>query len=392
MRIGIDYTAAVRQGAGIGRYTRGLIRALAEIDQETPYVLFSAGRDPDPRPWPSNFSPRQVPLSDRHLSIVWHRLRLPLPIEWFTGPLDLFHSPDFVLPPVRRARTVLTIHDLSFLRYPECFSPPLLRYLLAAVPRSVERADLVLADSENTRDDLIELLGVPAESIRVVYAGVEPEFTPRPQAEVQAVRERYGIQRPYLLGLGTLQPRKNFRRLIEAYHLLREEHDIPQQLVIGGGHGWLYEPIMEAIERHGLQEDVRLIGFCDDADLPALYTGADLFAFPSLYEGFGIPVLEAMACGTPVVAADTSSLPEVAGDAALLVPPTDVEALAQALWLALDDSALRETLRARGFEQCRRFTWHDSAHRLLECYEELLAGEAQASPLREHGLPHESEQ
>lgn len=372
MRIGIDYTAAVRQVAGIGRYTRGLIRALAELDHETPYVLFSAGRDADARPWPANFATRSMPLSDRHLSIIWQRLRLPLPIEWLTGALDLFHSPDFVLPPVRHARTVLTVHDLSFLRYPECFSPPLLRYLLSAVPRSVERADLVLADSENTRDDLIELLGVPPERIRVVYAGVEPEFAPSLQAEIEAVRERYSIQRPYLLGVGTLQPRKNFRRLIEAYHLLRQERSIPHQLVIAGGRGWLYEPILEAIESHGLQEDVRLIGFVDDTDLPALYTGADLFAFPSLYEGFGIPVLEAMACGTPVVAADASSLPEVAGEAALLVSPTDIEALAEALWLGLDDSELRETLRARGWEQCRRFTWSASAQQLLASYTDLI--------------------
>jgi glycosyltransferase involved in cell wall biosynthesis len=376
MRIGIDYTAAVRQWAGIGRYTRGLIRALAEIDHETTYVLFSAGRDPDPRPWPANYASRALPLNDRHLSILWQKLRLPVPVEWFTGPLDLFHSPDFVLPPVRRARTVLTIHDLSFLRYPECFSPPLLRYLLDAVPRSVDGADLILADSENTRDDLEEMLGVPTERVRVVYAGLEPTFGPRPEAEIAAVRQRYGIERPYLLGLGTLQPRKNFVRLIEAYHTLRQKHGIPHQLVIGGGRGWLYEPILEAVESRGLQEDVLLIGYVDDGDLPALYAGADLFAFPSLYEGFGIPVLEAMACGTPVVTAAASSLPEVAGEAALLVPPLDVEALADALWQALDDRALREVLRARGLEQCRRFTWRASAERLRACYAEVAAPSA----------------
>lgn len=374
MAIGIDYTAAVRQGAGIGRYTRGLIRALAELDRDTRYVLFSAGRDPDPRPWPANFTARPAPLSDRQLSILWHRLRLPAPIEWFTGPLDLFHSPDFVLPPVRRARTALTIHDLSFLRYPECFSPPLLRYLLNAVPRSVERADLILADSSSTRDDLMEMLGVPAERIRVVYAGVEPSFEPRPLPEVDAVRQRYGIGRPYLLGLGTLQPRKNFVRLIEAYRLLRQEQGIPHQLVIGGGRGWLYEPIIEAAKAHGLGDDVLLIGFVDDGDLAALYTGAEAFVFPSLYEGFGLPVLEAMACGTPVVAASTSSLPEVAGEAALLVSPHDTGALAEAMAQVLGNDALRTTLRMRGFEQCRRFTWRAAAQDLLACYTDLIGG------------------
>lgn len=160
MRIGIDYTAAVRQRAGIGRYARSLIRALARRDHENDYVLLSAGKEPDAEPWPANFSLRALPVTDRHLSILWQKLRLPLPVEWLTGRLDLFHSPDFVLPPVRKARTVLTIHDLSFLRHPECSSPALLEYLMSAVPRSVARADLILADSQSTQHDLIELMGM----------------------------------------------------------------------------------------------------------------------------------------------------------------------------------------------------------------------------------------
>ncbi len=372
-RIGIDYTAAVQQGAGIGRYTRGLIGALAALDRTNRYVLFSAGRAAAER-WPTNFSRRALPLTDRHLAILWQRLRLPIPVELFTGRVDIFHSPDFVLPPVAAARTVLTIHDLSFMRYPECSSPPLLEYLMRSVPRSVARADLLLADSASTRQDLMELLGVPGERVRVVYAGVEGRFAPvEDKAVIGATLRRYGIQRPYILGLGTLQPRKNFVRLIQAYDRLRHAHHLPHQLVIGGGRGWLYEEIDACIERLGLQEQVRLIGFVQDDDLPALYTAADVFAFPSLYEGFGIPILEAMACGTPVVTATTSSLPEVAGDAALMVSPTDEEALADALWRALDDTALRDTLRRRGFDQVRRFTWEAAAQQLLASYTELAA-------------------
>lgn len=375
MRIAIDYTAAVRQGAGIGRYTRGLVRALAEIDQQNDYVLFSAGRDRQGG-WPANFRLRPLPLTDRHLSILWQRLRLPLPIELVTGRVDILHSPDFVLPPTLARHKVLTVHDLSFMRYPECSSPPLLEYLLGSVPRSVAHADLILADSQSTRRDLLELLNVPPERVVVLYAGVEPRYAPQEPAAVQAVARRYGLARPFILGLGTLQPRKNYVRLIRAYHLLRQRHDVPHQLVIGGGRGWLYEDIDATIAELGLEEKVRLVGFVDDADLPALYAAADLFAFPSLYEGFGIPVLEAMGCGTPVVTADNSSLPEVAGDAAMLVDALDVEALADALWRLIDDGALRQILVQRGQQQVQRFTWRAAAEQLLGAYSALGGAEA----------------
>ncbi|MBC7239779.1 MAG: glycosyltransferase, partial [Chloroflexi bacterium] len=199
MRIAIDYTSAVRQKAGIGRYTRGLANALAEVDHETTYILLSAGRDRTERAWPANFYRRALPLSDRHLAILWQRLRLPLPVELLTGRIDLFHSPDFTLPPVWRARTVLTIHDLSFMRCPECFSKPLLDYLLASVPRAVRRADFILADSASTRHDLAELLGVLPERMAVAYPGVEAHFAPvEDAATLEARLARYGVERPYL--------------------------------------------------------------------------------------------------------------------------------------------------------------------------------------------------
>ncbi len=372
MRIGIDYTAAVRQGAGIGRYTRGLVRALAEMDQQNRYVLFSAGRDRQGG-WPANFALRSVPLTDRHLSILWQRLRLPIPIELVTGRLDILHSPDFVLPPTLARHKVLTVHDLSFMRCPECSSPALLEYLMRSVPRSVARAHLILADSQSTRRDLLDLLDVPPERVEVLYAGVEPRYAPQEAAAAQAAARKYGLAQPFILGLGTLQPRKNFARLIRAYHLLRQRHHVPHQLVIGGGRGWLYEDIDATIAELGLAEQVRLVGFVDDADLPALYAGADLFAFPSLYEGFGIPILEAMGCGTPVVTADNSSLPEVAGDAALLVDPLDIEALADALWRVIDDGALRQTLVQRGYQQVQRYTWRAAAETLLGIYRSVSA-------------------
>ena len=381
MRIGIDYTAAVRQGAGIGRYCRELIRALAQVDQDNEYLLLIAGNSsPEEKDkldsafaGARNFSYRHLRLSERWLYRLWHRLQLPLPIEIVSGRLDLFHSPDFTLPPTR-ARTILTVHDLSFLRVPQHADPRLRQYLHKVVPRSVRRADLVLADSESTKRDLIELLDTPVERVRVVMAGVDAHFQPvTDEAALTRIRERYRLPERFILSVGTLQPRKNFVGLIEAFHQMRQRTHAPQRLVIVGQKGWLYDEIFATVATLGLEEQVSFLGFVADEDLPALYTLADLFAFPSFYEGFGIPILEAMACGTPVVASDASSLPEVVGEAGLMVKPEDTAALAEAMERALDDAALRVELIARGREQARRFTWEQSARQLHAAYQAVMA-------------------
>lgn len=378
MRIGIDYTAALRQGAGIGRYTRQLVRALLALDTRNEYVLLTAsgGLRATHLSFQSiaehaNVRRIDLPLSDRSLNILWHRLRLPLWVELVSGALDVFHSPDFALPPVHRARTLLTVHDLSFMRVPECSAPGLRSYLLRVVPASVRRADVVLADSESTRMDMIELLGVDPDRVRVIYAGVEPCFQRvRDQSVLEAVRNRYRLPARFVLGLGTLQPRKNFERLIAAYAQMRGEARSGLKLVIAGGLGWMCEGIFRRVEELGLQDEVLFPGYVADEDLPALYSMAEVFAFPSLYEGFGLPPLEAMACETPVVASNVSSLPEVLGDAALSVDPLDVPALAQAMLRVLNDAALRAALVRRGVAQARKFTWEQAAGKLLEVYTE----------------------
>jgi len=317
-----------------------------------------------------------VPISDHTLAIVWHRLQLPLWVELVTGRLDIFYSPDFVLPPLRHGKTMLTIHDLSFMRYPECTDANLRVYLNKVVPRSVQRADLVLADSQHTKDDLTELLGVEANRVQVIYPGVEARFRPiEDRAILEQVRKRYNLPSQFILGLGTLQPRKNFTRLIEAFADLRS-FDLAQdrsaicdlRLVIAGGKGWLYEEIFATVERLGLGEQVVFPGFVADEDLPALYNLADLFVFPSLYEGFGLPPLEAMACGTPVITSNASSLPEVVGGAGLMVEPTDVESLAQAMRRVLEDESLQQEMIAKGLEQANQFTWEKAAVKLFSLY------------------------
>jgi glycosyltransferase involved in cell wall biosynthesis len=317
---------------------------------------------------------RVIPLSQRNLTRVWHRLRLPLPVEAFIGSLDLFYSPDFVLPPVLRARTLLTVHDLSFVRHPQTADPHLYRYLNVAVPRSVRRADHILADSQNTAHDLTELWDVPSGKISVLYPGVESRFRPvTDAAELDRVRNRYDLPQHFIFTVGTLQPRKNYERLIRAFSQLRvATKDHSHRLVVAGGKGWLYESIFDSVRELGLEERVLFPGFVDDEDLPALYTLADLFAFPSLYEGFGLPVLEAMACGTPVICSEASSLPEVAGDATLLVDPLDMEGWTQAMRQALNDEELRRSLVARGLAQARGFSWERAARELQRLCRSLV--------------------
>lgn len=396
MRIGIDYTSAMRQGAGIGRYTRELVRALAALDRDNEYVLFVAigglrSLEGSGQPfsvaqfastWPPNFRIRSVPLSDHRLVVLWHRLRLPLPVDLVTGPVDVFHSPDFTLPPLRHGKTVLTVHDLSFIRYPETADAGLRAYLNRAVPRSVARADLVLADSRSTRDDLVELFGTDAARIQVLYPGVESRFHPIADKDhdpiacdgtgLDQIRERYGLHFPFILSVGTLQPRKNYIRLIEAFGQMKDMaagDDVRRmRLVIVGGKGWLYEEIFARVEALGLTDAVLFLGRLADEDLPALYNLADLFVFPSLYEGFGLPVLEAMACGVPVVCSTASSLPEVIGDAGLMVDPHDVEGLAVAMARVIADRALRARMVEKGLARARRFTWTAAAERLLDIY------------------------
>lgn len=374
--IGIDYTAAHEQGAGIGRYVRELVRALAALDDATPYRLFVAGARHSVLPPPpgANFAWRPTRVTPLWFARLWHRLQLPLPVEAFTGPVRLFHATDFTLPPtLPGTRTLLTVHDLSFVRAPETATPVLKAYLDAVVPRSVRRATHVLADSQATKDDLVELYGTLPDKVTVLLGGVNPEFTPVADADArQAVRARYGLPpNPYIFSVGTVQPRKNYARLIEALAALGPQY-AEYHLVIAGGRGWLDAPIYQTVRDLGMGERVHFTGFARDEDLPALYSDAVCLAYPSLYEGIGLPVLEAMACGTPVVTSTVSSLPEVAGDAALLVDPYDVQALSEALRCLLDDSALRETLIARGARQAAFFTWERAAAQLLAVYRQMV--------------------
>lgn len=381
MRIAIDYTAAIAQRAGIGRYTRSLVAALADlVATEAPpgdtLTLYSSEPPTIERPFPrgAHIQPKVAGwgghvAGNRAMTVLWHRLGIPLPVQTFTGPVDVLHAPDFALPPSLGARCIVTIHDLAFLTHPECALPSLVAYLASVVPRAVERADHVVAVSHTTADDLVRLLGVPRAKISVIALGVDPAFQPvRDPVMLTAVTEHYGLAPPFILAVGTLEPRKNYARLIAAFAQAHRTPGGPRMLAIAGGTGWLTEGIHRAIAESGVAESVRLLGYVPDGDLPALYSSANVVAVPSLYEGFGIPILEAMACGAPVLASTGGSLPEVAGDAAVLVAPTDVEAMTEGLLRLSRDTDARAELAARGQARARQFTWEACARAHLDLY------------------------
>jgi glycosyltransferase involved in cell wall biosynthesis len=380
MRIAIDYSAAVNQRAGVGRLVRNQVLALAELDHDNEYRLVYArpnrGRVPE-FPLARNFSRHEVGVRERWLTIAWHRAKLPLPADWLSGPVDLYHSPDFVLPPLRHARGILTVHDLAFLMRPDCADERLRVYLEGVVPRSVQRADFIVADSENTRNDLVVLLGVQPASIAVVPGGVEARFVPvTDQALLRRARQQVGVgDAPFVLAIGVIEPRKNLNRLMDAFFALKQRGAVPAELklVLAGGKGWLVDGIFEHHAASPIRDDILMPGFVPDEMLPAFYSAAEVLAFPSLYEGFGLPILEAMACGTPVVASHASCLPEVAEGAALMIEPTDVDGLSAALELALLDTALRARLIEQGRQRAAPYTWARAAHLLLKVYEKVAA-------------------
>ena len=384
VRIAIDMTAAAWQGAGIGRYNRELVRAVfAVAPSDYTFVLFYAAG------WPGQCPPYQdyldalcqlrpatrrvpIPLPPRRLTQVWHRLRLPLRLEWLTGPIDAVHAPDFVLPPTHKPG-IVTIHDLSYLVHPECAVPGVARYLREAVPPSLQRAQAIFADSHSTKHDLVRLLDVAASRIQVVYAAVDERFAPYAAHLIAHIREKYHLPQRFLLSGGTLEPRKNYVRLFEAYAQVQAQTSMPP-LVVFGRKGWMYEDIIAAPARLGVADMVTFVDFVDDNDLPALYNLAWGFVYPSVYEGFGLPPLEAMACGTPTLVSDVSSLPEVVGDAALRVDPYDTPEIARQLKILVNDDTVRTQLRVAGPKQAQLFRWHDAAHQVIQAYHTLVTG------------------
>ncbi len=301
--------------------------------------------------------------------ILWEQAVQPFTLA--SSELDLYHALAFVAPFALRLPSVVTIYDLSFMHYPERLPAARRLYLRALTGLTCRRARRVIAISQSTARDLVETLHLPADKIDVAAPGCDPAvFHPLPAEQIAAFRRTKELPERFWLFIGTLEPRKNLLVLLDAYAALPQPRP---PLIIGGGKGWDYEPIFAAVERYQLGQTVQFVGFIPSEDLPIWYNCADVFIYPSVFEGFGLPVLEAMACGTPVIVSDASSLPEVAGDAGLCVPPHDVAGWTEALRRAWDDAEWRSSARQRGLGEAARYTWAGTAQQTVESYRKAKA-------------------
>ena len=371
MHIAIDAHSVGTGLAGNETYASNLVEALAEVDRENRYTVYVTKPEAEARfagRWENVSVRRTLP----HTPLV--RIPLTLSAELRRRPVDLLHV-QYTAPPLAPCPVVATVHDLSFEHIPETFKLRSRVQLRITVRATVRRAAHVIAPSEFTRRDLVETYKLDPARVTAIPLAVSPRFRrAEDAAEVARVRGRYGIAAEYVLAVGSIQPRKNLARLLRAYSALRRARgrsNLPQ-LVLVGKKAWLYGETLRAVEAEGLAGSVVLTGYVPEADLPALYSGALCFAYPSFYEGFGLPPLEAMSCGAPVLTGNLTSLPEVVGDAALTVDPFDVEALADALGRLIDDDALRARLRERGLQRARDFDWRDTARMTLLTYRRVI--------------------
>lgn len=367
MRIALDATAIPRLMAGAAVYTYELTHALAAVDNENEYVVLARGDLFDDlaasRP---GLRVLKVRVRSRTMRLLWEQTVLPLHLRRLR--IDVLHSPHHTTPLAPcGCRRVVTFHDLTFFLLPGRYPPSRRLYFQTMTRLSALVADAVIVPSEAVRQDVMRVLRLPSRRVFVTPEAAGPAFAPQDADAVEAVRRRYGLDGPFLLSVGSLEPGKNRERLLQAFARLRAR-GLEYTLAVAGQRAWRYEGEAPLARRLGLAEAVRFLGHVPAADLPALYSAADLFVFPSLYEGFGLPALEAMACGTPVVTSSVSALPEVVGDAALQVNPLDIEALAEAMERLLRDDGLRTDLRERGLRRAEEFSWERTARATLSVY------------------------
>lgn len=388
MRVCLDLSPTVHRRAGWGTYARELATALSTLDAAPQLTLFyndPARAGPLP-PGLAHLPTHTLPVATRPwrlLAALSQQLNFGLD-RWLPN-CNVFHATEHLLPRLKSCKTVLTVHDLIYALFPKYHLPLNKWFLNSFMPVFVRRADAIITVSECSKRDLVNLYGVSPERIAVVYEGVDERFHADPGPDVVAsVQQRYALPDRFMLYVGTIEPRKNLITLLDALKRLQvagyklqvgpdsfQPSTCNLQLVIAGRTGWLYQPFFDRLKALGLEDTVRLLGYVPDEDLPALYRAADVFVFPSLYEGFGLPPLEAMACGTPVICSNTSSLPEVVGDAGILVDPLDVEAWSAALARLLADAGLRAHLRRRGQDRAARFNWQETARRTLDTYRQV---------------------
>lgn len=363
MRLGIDARLVHYHQAGISRYCLQLMRALADINKEDQFVIFQSRRDRRTLVEQANFQIRPLWTPSHH---PLEQLLLSLELR-FT-PLDVLHSPDFIPPFRRRCRSIITIHDLAFLLYPQYLTKSSARYY-GQIDQAVRHTDHIIAVSESTRRDIVRLLGVPEPMITVIHEAPRRFFHQLPDVDLRPrLHQRFGLERDFVLFVGTIEPRKNIPTLLSAFQQLLDHYRPEVDLVLAGAPGWLTDELHSLVGRLKLDHRVHFLGRVSDQELVWLYNAARVFVFPSFYEGFGLPPLEAMACGAPVIVSNVSSLPEVVGDAGLLFDPTDPTDLTVAIWRLLSDETLRREMIEKGLRRAARFSWQRAARETLELY------------------------
>jgi len=368
----IDVSAAVHAKAGIGRYAGSLARALVELEPERFALFYNRGAETEP--------PRDLALVPARTiragykpwrMAVWAGQSARVGFNRLVPSAELFHATEHLLPPLRGVPTVLTVHDMIFKLFPEHQKRLNYWYLNSTMPLYCRRADAIITVSECSKHDIVKHYGLDPAKITVIHEAASSECVPASQAAVDAIRRRYGLPERFLIHVSTIEPRKNLMRLAEALQRLRDEGLIIP-LVMTGAKGWLYDDLFRRLDELDIREDVHLTGYVPAEDLAVLVSAATVATMPSVYEGFGLPVLEAMACGTPVVCSNASSLPEVGGDAARYFDPYDVAAMAEAIRVVWTDADLRAEMREQGLEQAARFSWKRAAQETLSLYERIL--------------------
>ena len=358
MNIAIDVSQMCYEGTGVARYVRGLTQALLAHDSSHHFILFAGAlrqrsfftKLAVTHPW-NKAEWKIVPLPPKLAGLALNFL--PIPFELLTGSADLIHASDWSEPSAQ-APMVTTVHDLVFRKYPETVDPLILKTQRKRLARIVKNQTHIIADSLSTKNDLVKIYNLPKSRITVIYPGIDARYTPQSKKEIDRVKHKYHLPEKYYLSLGTQEPRKNLVRLVVACQTLE------YPLVLTGKQGW-GQQVKE-------QDHILSLGYVDEADLPGLYSGATVFIYPSLYEGFGFPVAEAMACGTPVVTSEISSLPEVGGSASVLVDPTNIESIRDGIIRAEKE---QEKRRQAGLQQSKKFTWEKTAKQVLEVYEKI---------------------
>ncbi len=373
MRVGIDISFIIKDRVGVDQYIYNLLRGLANVDSDNLYYLYS-----------NRAVPEEFFCIGGNFKVVIHKSKILPRIMWvqFVLPgllkrdgIELLHAPCYMAPSRARCPKVITFHDMASWLFPEKFR--LIHRIVYSwfVPSFAKNADRIIAVSESTKKDLVRLFGMPEDKITVVYEGTNELFKPAKDAGLlERIREKYGLPEKYILYVGILEPRKNISALIRAYGLMKDSREVEHKLVIVGNKGWMCDEIFKTVQSLRLEDEVIFTGYIADKELPLVYNSAELFVYPSTYEGFGLPPLEAMACGVPVITSNISSLPEVTGDAAILINPDNADELSAAMAKVISSSSLRESMINKGFERVKMFSWKKAAEETLEVYKDILAG------------------